>query len=89
MGLFANILKTLRTANGYTQEELAVRLNVSRSSLRMYESGAREPDFETLIKIADFFNVTTDYLIGRSNKNIYPPEYHIQEKKLALISIRK
>ena len=47
----------------------------------IYESSAREPDFETLIKIADFFNVTTDYLIGRSNKNIYPPEYHIQDNK--------
>ncbi len=81
MVLFANIFKTLRTANGYTQEDLAVRLNVSRSRLGMYENGSREPDFETLMKIADFFNVTTDYLIGRNDKNIYPPEYRIQDNK--------
>lgn len=40
----------------------------------MYETGARQPDFETLEAIADFFNVDTDYLLGRTNKTTLLPE---------------
>lgn len=68
MGIFKNILRTLRTSQGLTQEELAKRLKISRSTIGMYEKGAREPDFETLELIADFFNVDINYLLGRSNK---------------------
>lgn len=66
MGNFSNIFKTLRIERGYTQEQLAKTLNISRSRIGMYETGAREPDFETLEMIADFFNVDLDYLLGRS-----------------------
>ena len=65
MGNFFNIFKSLRQASGYTQQELADKLGISRSRIGMYETGAREPDFETLEIIADFFNVSTDYLLGR------------------------
>ncbi len=41
----------------------------------MYEKGAREPDFETLELIADFFNVDTDYLLGRTTKTTYIPPF--------------
>jgi len=76
MGQFANIFKTLRVTRGYTQEELSKRLGISRSRIGMYETGAREPDFETLESIADFFNVDIDYLVGRTNKTTYIPESH-------------
>ena len=68
MSKFSTVFKNLRINNGYTQQELANRLGVSRSAVGMYENGEREPDFETLEAIADFFNVDMDYLMGRSNK---------------------
>lgn len=67
MGVFAARLKKLRTDEGLTQNELAPELGISRSTLGMYETGKREPDFETLETIADFFNVDMNYLIGYSD----------------------
>lgn len=74
MGNFQNIFKRLRTASGLTQAELAEKIGISRSTIGMYETGAREPDFETLEIIADFFNVDIDYLLGRTNKIELLPE---------------
>lgn len=68
MSNFQTVLKSLRTAKGLTQEELAKQLRVSRSTIGMYENGSREPDYETLEFIADFFNVDIDYLLGRTTK---------------------
>ncbi len=73
MGKFQNILKSLRATKGLTQDELSKQLNISRSTIGMYEKGAREPDFETLELIADYFNVDTDYLLGRTTKTTYIP----------------
>lgn len=85
MGEFAKRLKKLRTDKFLTQDELAPELGISRSTLGMYETGKREPDFETLETIADFFNVDMNYLIGYSddphdwekignNAGIHPPK---------------
>ncbi len=74
MGNFQNIFKRLRISAGLTQVEMAGRLGISRSTIGMYETGAREPDFETFEKIADFFNVDTDYLLGRTDKITILPE---------------
>lgn len=73
MGEFRNIFKELRKAAGLSQAEMAKRLGISRSTVGMYETGQREPDFETLEVIADFFNVDVDYLIGRTNKTTMLP----------------
>jgi transcriptional regulator with XRE-family HTH domain len=61
-------LRELRTQKGLTQAELSKTLQVSASSIGMYEQGRREPDNETLGKIASYFNVTTDYLLGRTDE---------------------
>ncbi len=74
MGNFQNIFKQLRIASNLTQIELSKKINISRSTIGMYETGAREPDFETLEKIADFFNVDIDYLLGRTDKTTLLPE---------------
>lgn len=66
MAKFSAIIKSLRIERGITQEQLAALLKVSRSTIGMYETGSREPDFETLEAIADIFNVDMDYLMGRS-----------------------
>lgn len=68
MGNFQSVLKSLRKSNNLTQEDLAKALKVSRSTIGMYENGSREPDYETLEAIADYFNVYIDYLLGRTLK---------------------
>lgn len=67
MGKFANVLKGLRIKSGLTQQEMADKLNISRSSIGMYENGEREPSFELLEIIADYFNVDMNYLLGKKN----------------------
>ena len=62
---YGNRLRELREQRQYTQETLAKLLNTSRSRIAMYERGERQPDFEMQEAIADFFNVTIDYLFGR------------------------
>lgn len=62
-----NRLVELRKELGLTQTELSRKLGISRGSLSMYEIDKREPDNNTLNNIANFFNVSTDYLLGRSN----------------------
>ena len=74
MGNFKNVFKLLRIKHGYTQDVLADMLGISRSAISMYENGNREPDLETLEKIADFFDVDIDYLLGRSAKSGNLPE---------------
>ena len=66
MNSFSEVFTELRKAKKLTQEELASALGLSRSRISMYEVGAREPDFEVLELIADYFNVDMDYLLGRS-----------------------
>ena len=70
MGNFNKVLKSLRLSNGMTQDELAQILKISRSTVGMYEKGDREPDYETLEAIADYFNVSIDYLLGRENTTV-------------------
>ena len=60
-------LKKLREQERLSQESLALKLNVSQSTISAYETGERTPDLETFIKIADLFNVSLDYLCGKSN----------------------
>ncbi|MBN2980290.1 MULTISPECIES: helix-turn-helix domain-containing protein [Cohnella] len=56
----------LREKQGWTQEELSSSLGISRAALSHYEKNRREPDTETLTKIADIFKVSLDYLVGRT-----------------------
>lgn len=69
---FPDILKSLRKKENLNQLELAKAIGVSRSAIGMYESGLREPDFETMEAIADYFNVSMDYLHGKSEQQKTP-----------------
>ena len=64
MNTFGRRLAQLRQTNQLTQAELAVRLGISRSAIGMYERGAREPDFATLLTLADHFAVDMNELFG-------------------------
>lgn len=61
-----DILKSLRKSNGYsTMQEFCAAADISFSTYQNYESGKRVPTAEILVKLADFYGVTTDYLLGR------------------------
>ncbi|MGI9902437.1 helix-turn-helix domain-containing protein [Bacillus velezensis] len=56
-------ITSLRKKANLTQEQMATKLNITRSALSQYELGTRNPDYDLLIKIADFFDVSIDYLL--------------------------
>jgi transcriptional regulator with XRE-family HTH domain len=66
LGEFPAVLKRLRTQHGITQTELAKRLRIAKSTVSMYECGAREPDLETLEKIAETLCTDMNTLLGQS-----------------------
>ncbi len=68
------ILAELRTERGIYQKELAIYLNVSIGTISNYEKGIHYPDLETLGKLADFFGVTTDYLLNRTGYRYTPAD---------------
>ncbi|WYP24789.1 helix-turn-helix transcriptional regulator [Alkalihalobacillus sp. FSL W8-0930] len=65
MALAPDRLKKLRKERKLSQEALGNHINVTKVSISGYERGERTPDVDTLNKLADFFGVTTDYLLGR------------------------
>ena len=61
---FGNKLRTLRMSKGWTQEDLASRLQLTKSVVSAYETSLRYPSYDVLIRICSIFNVTSDYLLG-------------------------
>lgn len=77
MADFGTRLRELRIKSDWTQDDLARKLHISRSSVGMYEQGLRTPDFKTLDDLADLFDVSLDYLLGSSKASSgYPGRYH-------------
>ena len=64
-------LKDLRKEKGITQLQLAMELNMSQNTISRYETGERQAGYNELIKIADYFNVSIDYLLNRTDKRLY------------------
>ena len=69
--MIGNRIRILREEKGLKQEELAKKICVSPSAIGMYERNSREPNNELTIKLANFFNVSTDYLLGKTDKRNY------------------
>lgn len=67
---FGDKLRTLRTEAGMTQTDLAKRLNITKSVVSYYELQERTPSPDVLIKLADIFHVSTDYLLGINHKKM-------------------
>lgn len=65
---FGRNLNILRKRKGHTLRTLGQELNISFSALGKYERDEHEPNFETLVKLADYFDVSLDFLLGRTNK---------------------
>lgn len=72
MSRFAENLKHLRKSSGMSQQQLADATQLTRSAVGMYETSQREPNIETLIVLADVFNVSIDTLVGRSSATLIP-----------------
>lgn len=83
--IFGKNLKLLREQKGITQQVMADMINTSRSCISNYESGNREPDNETIRILADFLDVSVDYLFGRSEvKNTIKSNKELNELKSLL-----
>lgn len=71
---FGTRLTALRKEKKLLQADLANKIGIARATYGAYEQGTRQPDFETLEKIADFFGVSTDYLLGRTDTPALTPQ---------------
>lgn len=65
--MLGNRIRSLREDKDLSQKDLGIKLGVSASTIGMYEQDRRSPDAEMLLKIANFFNVSTDYLLGKTD----------------------
>lgn len=79
MAKFSERLRQLRTAKGWTQSELAARVNVGSQAVSQYERGVRRPDQDTLLALCDVFNVSADYLLGKDS--VFPRLVGLDEMK--------
>jgi len=66
--MFNKRLRALRMGNGFTQQRMADMLDLSLNAYQKYEQAERTPSFECLIRIADIFAVSTDYLLCRTDR---------------------
>ena len=82
--MFSTRLTQLREERGLTKKEVAEQLNIDQTTYGKYELSKRQPDYDTLQKLATFFDVSTDFLLGRTDErqngninnheNVLPPE---------------
>ena len=76
---YGDRIAALREQLELTQEELAEKIGISRAALSHYEKNRRQPDYELVKKFADFFGVTTDYLLGRTD--IRTPQHPAEDEE--------
>ena len=69
MNSFNNKLRNLRVSNGITQKQLAKQINIQPNSVQRLEYGTAQPSLKTITAIADYFDVSIDYLVGRTNNS--------------------
>ena len=79
---FSENLKHLRLCSDFMQKEIAENLNVSVRTFQGWESGRTEPSIEKLMQIADLFNVSIDFLVGRNT--IHSPEVDVEKSQTNL-----
>lgn len=85
--MFSTMLNKLLDNRQLTAYKLSKALNISQGLMSDYKNGIRTPTYANLIKIADYFNVSIDYLLGRTNENYKPPKnvYTLSDQEQSLI----
>lgn len=81
---FGDTLRCLIEDNDKTQKEVANALNIAPTTLGNYIRNLREPDFKTLVSIANYFNISTDYMLG----NVYSKDLTPEEERILNIYSR-
>lgn len=81
---FGTHLKELRKSKGLTQKQLAVNIGASERGIQQYELGERKPTYDMLVVLADYFDVSLDYLVGRIDS---PIVYNKDGKPIAFIEV--
>jgi len=88
---FSTILRSLMTENNTTQDALAAVTRKTRQTISQYVNGISEPGYDTLIKIADYYNVSVDYILGRTqDRRVQPSIYDqvgLSEKNITLLRL--
>jgi len=79
--MFPDRLSKLRTSKGLTHQEMADMLGITRQAYSNYEGGKREPDHKTLKKLAEFFMISTDYLLGSETNGKVPSWANAKDKR--------
>lgn len=64
---FGEHLKSIRSSHNITQKELAISIGISERGIQHYELNERKPTYDILIALADYFNISIDYLVGRTD----------------------
>lgn len=70
MSIFSKNLKSLRATKGVSQQKVAEYLSITKQGYSLYETGNREPDYEVLLKLSKYFDVTVDELLNDNLENI-------------------
>src|SRR5690625_3828675 len=78
--IFRERLKALREQHGFDQKDMGKKLNISPSAYGFYEQGRNEPSLESLKRLSEILNVSTDYLLGLSNVEKQPIVYSLSDK---------
>lgn len=81
MSDFSDILFNLRKKQNLTQKDIAEKLNITQRAYSGYETGTREPDIQTILNIAEYFNISVDYLLGRYKANDFLPNRSKKQRK--------
>ena len=89
VSMFSKRLRILRENIDINQEKLGKILGLSTSTIGMYEQGRRQPDNETLLKLSDFFDVSVDYLLGKTEIKNYNKPYDSELEKLLFNQTKK
>ena len=71
--MFSKRLQALRESVGFTQKELAQKVNLSQQTIDHYEKGRSNPSIDTINQLANIFGVSTDYLLGRTEFEVFEP----------------
>ncbi len=87
--MFGNRLRILRENLGMTQEELGKKLNLVKSNISMYEKGNRIPNADVLEQLSALFDVSIDYLLGKSEVKKHDTPYNSELEKNLFIGIKK